>query len=152
MWNWRGEVCWKGKYPIIFVDNYQTITIKLPIGNYLGELTNEISPDDGYITKFVSSGPKSCAYTTQSHKQVCKVKGFSLESKMNSDLIKFSSMKEIVVAKKIDCIKTKNSCKISRLAKKRILYNRIEGRDFRMVYTKRRLLNGLTTLPFGFYK
>lgn len=29
----------------------------LPIGNYLGELTNEISPKDGYIIEFVSGGP-----------------------------------------------------------------------------------------------
>lgn len=43
---------------IIFVDKNKTITKQLPIGNYLGELTNEIPPEDGYITHFVSSGPK----------------------------------------------------------------------------------------------
>lgn len=31
----------------------------LPIGNYLGELTNEIKPEDGYIVEFVSGGPKN---------------------------------------------------------------------------------------------
>ena len=30
----------------------------LPIGNYLGELTNEITPEDGHIVEFVSGGPK----------------------------------------------------------------------------------------------
>ena len=137
---------------IIFVDNDRTITKTLPIGNYLGELTNEIAPEDEYITKFVSSGPKSYAYTTKSQKQVCKVRGFSLESKTNADLINFSTMKEIVVAKTKDCITTTNPRKISRLAKKRILCNRIEEKEFRMVYTKRRLLNDLTTLPFGYSK
>ena len=135
---------------IIFVVNDRTITKTLPIGNYLGELTNEIAPEDGYITKFVSSGPKSYAYTTKSQRQVCKVRGFSLESKTNSDLINLSAMKEIVVAKTRDCITTKNPRKISRLARKRTLYNRIEENDFRMVYTKRRILSDLTTLPFGY--
>lgn len=149
------EICQKNTLyldtdSIIFYNNHSTITSKLPIGNYLGELTNEISPDDGHITKFVSSGPKSYAYTTQSQKQVCKVRGFSLESKMNSDLINFSSMQEIVVAKTKDIIKTTNPRKISRLAKKRTIYNRIEEKEFRMVYTKRRLLSDLTTLPFGY--
>ena len=36
----------------------------LPIGNYLGELTNEISAQDGYIVEFVSGGPKNYAYRT----------------------------------------------------------------------------------------
>lgn len=133
---------------IIFVDNDRSITKTLPIGNYLGELTNDIAPEDGYITKFVSSGPKSYAYTTKSQRQVCKVRGFSLESKTNSDLINFSTMKEIVVAKTRDCITTKNPRKISPLARKRILYNRVEEKDFRMVYTKRRILNDL--IPFGY--
>lgn len=43
---------------VIFVDRNKEITITLPIGNYLGELTIKISTEDGYITHFVSGGPK----------------------------------------------------------------------------------------------
>lgn len=54
---------------------------KLPIGNYLGELTNEISSEDDFITEFVSGGPKNYAYTTVSGKEECKVRGFTLNWK-----------------------------------------------------------------------
>lgn len=48
-----------------------------PIGDYLGELTNELKKDD-WITEFVCNGPKNYAYRTHKGKEVCKVKGFSL--------------------------------------------------------------------------
>ncbi|CAC5370198.1 unnamed protein product [Mytilus coruscus] len=135
---------------IIFVDKDKAITNKLPIGNLLGELTNEIPKEDGHITHFVSSGPKSYAYRTLSGKEVCKVRGFSLESESNSRLINFSTMKDIVVNKTKKTIKVVNSRKISRLGIKRKLYNKIEEKEFKMVYTKRRLLDDLRTLPFGY--
>lgn len=135
---------------IIFVDHDKTITNTLPIGNFLGELTNEIAAEDGHITHFVSSGPKSYAYKMLSGKEVCKVRGFSLESLSNSRLINFSTMKDIVVNKTKDVITVVNSRKISRLARKRKLYNRIEEKEYKMVYTKRRLLDDLGTLPFGY--
>jgi len=137
---------------IIFVDKDKTVTKKLPVGNYLGELTNEISHDEGYIKAFVSSVRKSYAYKTLNNKEMCKVRDFSLQNQTNSELINFSSIRESVVAKTNDCIKTVNDRKISRLPLKRKLYNRIEEKDFKMVYTKRRLLNDLTTLPFGYCK
>lgn len=48
-----------------------------PVGDYLGELTNELSEDD-WITEFVCNGPKNYAYKTYKGKEVCKVKGFSI--------------------------------------------------------------------------
>ena len=134
---------------IIYSDINTMITSRLPIGNYLGKLTNEISSEDGYITKFVSSGPKSYAYRTLSGKEVCKVRGFTLNWN-NSQCINFENIKDIVLKKSTNSIKTINPRKISRLPHKRKLYNRIEEKEYKMVYTKRRLLNDLTTLPFGF--
>lgn len=138
---------------IIFRDKDKNLTKTLPIGNYLGQLTNEVSPEDGHITHFVSGGPKNYAYKMASGRETCKVRGFSLNNKTNSDLINFSSICDVVVNKNIEYIKTRNPRKISRLALKRKLYNRVEEKDYRMVYTmytKRRLLNDLTTLPFGY--
>ncbi|VDH94115.1 Hypothetical predicted protein [Mytilus galloprovincialis] len=135
---------------IIFCDKDKIISKTLPIGNYLGQLTNEISPEDKHITHFVAGGPKNYAYRLASGNEKCKVRGFSLDNKMNSDLINFSSICDVVVNKTIKTIKTTNPRKISRLACKRKLYNRIEEKEYRMVYTKRRLLNDLTTLPFGY--
>lgn len=133
----------------IFSDLDKQITKCLPIGNYLGQLTNEISSEDGHITTFVSSGPKAYAYRTLSDKEICKVRGFTLHW-TNYKLIHFENIRDIVIHKGIDSITTINKQKISRLSRKRKLYNRIEEKEYRMVYTKRRLLNDLTTLPFGY--
>ena len=135
---------------IVFVDINKTITNTLPAGNYLGQLTNEIQPEDSHITHFISSGPKSYAYKTLSGKEICKVRGFSLESASNSKLINFDAMKDIVVNKTKESITLVNTRKISRLSRKRKLYNRIEEKEFQMVNTKRRLLQDLRTLPFGY--
>lgn len=135
---------------IIFVDRDKNLTKKLPIGNYLGELTNEISPADGHITQFISGGPKNYAYKTVSGNEVCRVRGFSLDNVTNSLLINFNAIRDIMVDKKTYSIRTVNPRKISRLSKKRKLYNRKEEKEYRMVYTKRRLLNDFTTLPYGY--
>lgn len=67
----------------------------LPIGNYLGELTNEISPKDGYIDEFVSESSKNYAYRTLSGKKECKVRGFTMKW-ANSKLIIFEAIKAII--------------------------------------------------------
>jgi hypothetical protein len=77
------------------------------------------------------------------------VRGFTLHW-ANSKLINFENIRDIVIHKGIDSITTINKQKISRLSSKRKLYNRIEEKEYRMVYTKIRLVNDLTTLPFGY--
>lgn len=57
---------------VIYMDKGQ-----LPMGPYLGDLTNELDEGD-YITEFVTTGPKSYAYKTASGKTEVKVKGFTL--------------------------------------------------------------------------
>lgn len=106
---------------IIFVDKNKEITKTLPTGNYLGQLTNEISSSDSHITHFVSGGPKNYAYKMLSGKEVCKVRGFSLKSKMNEDIINFSAIRNVVVEKNRDSIQITNTRKISRIASKRKL-------------------------------
>lgn len=121
----------------------------LPIGNYLGELTNEIKTKDGYIVEFVSGGPKNYAYRTLSGKEECKVRGFTLNW-ANSKLINFEAIKSIICTSHDRKIEIVNPCKISRDSRKRKLLNRVETKHYKMVYTKRRILPNLDTLPFGF--
>ncbi|KAL5022568.1 hypothetical protein ScPMuIL_001723, partial [Solemya velum] len=64
-----------------------------PLGDYLGELTNELEGDD-YITEFVSGGPKNYAYRTNTGKTTCKVRGFSLHF-TNMQIINFDTMKTV---------------------------------------------------------
>ena len=54
-----------------------------PLGDYLGQLTNELK-DDSYITEFASGGPKNYTFTTSTGKQVCKIRGFSLNYENSS--------------------------------------------------------------------
>ena len=63
-----------------------------PLGDYLGDLTNEINPKDGnHITCFVSGGPKNYAYNLDTGKTCCKVRGFTLNFR-NSQKINFDSV------------------------------------------------------------
>lgn len=44
---------------VIFVDKDRAHVNRLPIGNYLGELTNEIPVKDGHIVEYVSKTIRS---------------------------------------------------------------------------------------------
>jgi len=134
---------------VIFVDRNHTHVDRLQIGNFLGELTNEI-PSDEYIDEYVSGGPTNYAYRTSGGNEVCKVRGFTLNFS-NSRLINFAAVKELVINEsEQNEITVTNPSKICRDARKRKLYNRKEEKKYKMVYTKRRLLPNLSTLPYGF--
>lgn len=81
---------------VIFVDKDRAHVNRLPIGNYLGELTNEIPVKDGHIVEYVSGGPKNYSFRTGNSKEICKVRGFTL-SFANSRLIHFNGVNELVV-------------------------------------------------------
>ena len=70
----------------------------LPLGNYLGEFTNELDLGD-YITEFAAAGPKNYGYRTLNGKVECKVRGFSLNTRgqqqLNFDILKNNIINEI---------------------------------------------------------
>ena len=47
-----------------------------PLGDYLGDLTDELN--GGYITTFLSGGPKNYAYITNTGEGIQKIRGLSL--------------------------------------------------------------------------
>ena len=62
---------------IIFVyKKFQDIPLQL--GDFLGQWTNEL-PQDDYITRFYSAGPKNYAYEDSKGHQVVKCKGFNMK-------------------------------------------------------------------------
>ena len=67
----------------------------LTIGNFLGEMTNELGEGDEII-EFVSGGPKNYAYRTAKGKFVVKVKGFTLNS-TNSPAFSFEKVRNIIL-------------------------------------------------------
>ena len=56
-----------------------------PLGNYLGDLTDELDAGD-YITTFVSGGPKNYAYITNNGKSQTKIRGITLDYAANKKL------------------------------------------------------------------
>ena len=60
---------------VVFV--HQPRQVSPALGQYLGEFKDELGEGDT-IVEFCSAGPKNYGYTTQRHKMVCKVRGFSL--------------------------------------------------------------------------
>ena len=70
---------------------------KVPIGDYLGEMTDELEGD--VITEFVSGGAKNYGYVTRGGKTECKVRGFTLNARgaavLNYETMKTNILKEL---------------------------------------------------------
>lgn len=125
--------------------------IEPPVGDYLGDLTNELKEGD-WITEFVCSGPKNYAYKTHKGNEVCKVKGFSLNY-TNSTILNLTSMKDAMFNREDSAAgnyHTVNPAKISREKIHSELYSQEEVRKCAAVYTKRVVQPNLTTLPYGY--
>ena len=97
---------------------------------------------------FISGGAKNYAYQLEDGQQVCKIRGFTLNHR-SALLLNFDSMKELVTTpeKQDKVITTQEPHKIVR--KRGHIYSVEQTKDYRVIYNKRRLLDDLTTLPFG---
>ena len=139
---------------VLYFDTDSIIYISRPggyspsLGPYLGDLTNELQPDE-FIVEFVSGGPKNYAYHTNKGLEVCKVRGFTLNYK-NSKLVNFQAIKDLVTGQSHKPIVITNPSKICRDKLKRKLYNRVEDKKYNLVYTKRRIVNNYDTEPYGY--
>ena len=118
-----------------------------PLGDYLGDLTDEL--DGEHITEFCSGGPKNYCFRTNSGKETVKVRGFSLNFTA-SKLINFDVVKNLVTTCSKDTVSIHNPAKISRDKRKRKIYNKEEYKDYRVVYTKRKVIDNFDTIPFGY--
>lgn len=121
---------------------------ELPLGDYLGDLTNELNPGD-HIVKFVSSGPKAYSYVTLHGDTCTKLKGFTLNY-TNSEKIHYDSMNEMV--SEGGHITTTNPNKIFRSKYTSSIFNVHEEKRYKMVYDKRRIQPDMSTLPYGYTK
>ena len=69
---------------------------QLPLGDFLGDLTNELDPDDT-IVEFTSGGPKSYGYKTRLGKVECKVRRFSLGSERGRQQLNYQLLRDNVL-------------------------------------------------------
>jgi hypothetical protein len=109
-----------------------------PLGPYLGQLTNELK--EGYITTFISGGPKNCCYKTSTGKVETKVRGITLncsaQQKVNFDVIRslvYLHDKCNVTGK----VTVDIPLKITRNAKDKNIETKRMEKDYKIVYDKR---------------
>ena len=123
-----------------------------PLGDHLGELTDEIGGGD-YITEFCSSGPKSYGYRTAKGKVCMKAKGITLNAR-NSQAIRLDSLIGLVNGYVTSHDNTQyilaHTENIVRDKKHITLHNKSVEKRFKVVYNKRRLLSDFNTLPYGY--
>lgn len=118
------------------------------LGDYLGDLTSETG--NQHITVFVSGGPKNYAYKlSDGSSTCCKVRGITLNFR-NSQMINFNSISHMVQEASKETVTVTNPCKIVRDAKTRNIISRSESKDYRIVYTKRVIVDDYNTVPYGF--
>ena len=66
-----------------------------PLGNYLGELTSEISEKQGYITKIILPGPKNYVYEMANGEVKTVIKGFTL-NQVTKSILNIKNIENIV--------------------------------------------------------
>ena len=138
---------------------------ELPLGPYLGDLTNELKDPSDYIVEFVCAALKNYAYLTAQGRKQIKIRGFTLNH-ANSEFLNFNSMKELVLHQyrpentpltlpyidrhtaSITVVNPKKICADKRSHK---VFNREEKKRYRQVYDKR-VINAdtLITYPYGY--
>ena len=137
---------------LLYFDTDSVFYVKRPTlpdpscGNYLGDLTDEYP--NKKITGFSSGGPKNYTYRLSDGSHVTKVKGFTLNFR-NSEIITPSLVDEMVRNPDGRKIAVPNARKITRNQEHGIV-TRPESKHYRVVYTKRVLLDDGTTLPYGY--
>ncbi|CAH2015400.1 unnamed protein product [Acanthoscelides obtectus] len=102
----KPETIGKVEERAVYVDTDSCIYISrkglddISTGDFIGDMTDELN--GGFISEFVSGGPKNYAYkyTTLSGEEqiVCKVKGISLNYKA-SQVVNFEKIKDMVLKK-----------------------------------------------------
>ena len=119
-----------------------------PLGDHLGELTNELDDNDWIVT-FVSAGPKNYAYKTHRGKTCCKVRGITLNFRA-CEKVNFESMVDLVEKQDGSAITVHNPHKITRDTAERVIVSQPQDEQYKIVYDKRVIQPDLDTLPYGY--
>ncbi|XP_074619749.1 uncharacterized protein LOC141878657 [Acropora palmata] len=69
---------------------------KIPLGNFLGDMTDELEDPEDYIVEFVSGGPKNYGYRTLKGQVCCKIRGFTL-NKRGKQQLNYDILKQMVI-------------------------------------------------------
>ena len=120
---------------------------RIPLGEFLGDMKDELDGDS--IQTFVSGGPKNYAYLTKGGSTCTKIRGITLNHRA-CKILNFDTLKKMVSNHDFNStVSVYNPHKISR--RKDTIITLPEKKDYRLVYSKRRILgNGYDTVPYGY--
>ena len=123
-----------------------------PLGDYLGELTDELKGD--YITTFLSGGPKNYGYVTNTGEAVLKIRGISLTHDATK-ILNINTMRDLVDSYVIDGDRHEKVTitipyKITRDKKEKNIVTKRTKKDYRVVYNKRVVRENYETVPYGY--
>ena len=123
-----------------------------PLGDYLGELTDELN--GGYITTFLSGGPKNYGYVTNTGEAILKIRGISLTYDASLTL-NIGTMRELVDSYVLDGDRHEKVTinipyKITRDKKEKNIVTKRTKKDYRVVYNKRVVNENYETVPYGY--
>ena len=122
-----------------------------PLGDYLGELTDELKGD--YITTFISGGPKNYGYITNTGEGILKIRGITLtydaSKTINVDVMR--DLVDLYVDSHTQHKVTINiPYKITRDKKEKNIVTKRTKKDYRIVYNKRIVKENYETVPYGY--
>ena len=123
-----------------------------PLGDHLGDLTDELN--GGYITTFMSGGPKNYAYVTNTGEAILKIRGISLTYDACKTL-NIGTMRDLVESYVVDGARNEKVTinipnKITRDKKEKHIVTKRTKKDYRVVYNKRVVNENYETVPYGY--
>ena len=123
-----------------------------PLGDYLGDLTDELN--GGYITTFMSGGPKNYGYVTNTGEAILKIRGISLTYDASKTL-NIGTMRDLVDSYVVDGARNEKVTinipnKITRDKKEKQIVTKRTKKDYRVVYNKRVVNENYETVPYGY--
>ena len=129
---------------------------ELPLGQYLGQFTNELDDPSDYITEFAAAGPKNYGYRTLKGKTECKVRGFSLNTRgqeqLNFDILKKNIIDEVTQPQPVaNSIPVFNPHKIVRNPTTKQLSTETQIKRYQLVFDKRVVdSSNFQSYPYGY--
>ena len=123
-----------------------------PLGDYLGDLTDELK--GGYITTFLSGGPKNYGYVTNTGEAILKIRGISLTYDATKTL-NINTMRDLVDSYVVDGDRHEKLTinipyKITRDKMEKNIVTKRTKKDYRVVYNKRVVKENYETVPYGY--
>jgi len=127
---------------VIYKDNGKN---SVQMGEILGDWSDELA--GGYIEKFLSTGPKSYYFKTNTGKETTKVKGFTLHHK-NAEKINGINMEKLI-NREVENLSVEDN-QITRDVKTKQLVNKNQIKTFNFNFDKRIINNNYDTVPYGY--